>query len=285
MPKLVTPDELGDIDLVKGSNDVEALPPRRPTGLVLVAVLVVAILALGAVYLYMRRGAAEPAQSAAAPSAESVKVRTDPAETIPLPPLADTDPLIRQLVGGLSSHPVVAAWLTTDRLIVNFVTVTSRIAAGETPVAELKAVGPVPPFRVRTSQGVPVIDQASYARYDRYADAVAALDAGGTARLYETVKPRVNEADRGFGGTGEFDAELERAIVELLKVPVVEGDIPLKPHGIGYAYADPRLEQLSAAQKQLLRMGPRNVRLIQGKLREIAVLLSIPESRLPTLGS
>jgi hypothetical protein len=38
---------------------------------------------------------------------------------------------------------------------------------------------------------------------------------------------------------------------------------------------------MSAAQKQFLRMGPQNVRVIQRKLREIAFSLAIPESRLP----
>jgi hypothetical protein len=38
---------------------------------------------------------------------------------------------------------------------------------------------------------------------------------------------------------------------------------------------------MSAAQKQLLRMGPKNVQAIQGKLREIADYLAIPASRLP----
>ena len=41
------------------------------------------------------------------------------------------------------------------------------------------------------------------------------------------------------------------------------------------------LESLTNAQKQLLRMGPRNVKLIQAKLREVAVALGIPASRLP----
>ncbi len=74
---------------------------------------------------------------------------------------------------------------------------------------------------------------------------------------------------------------MERAIVELLKVPVVEGEVALRMSGIGYAFADPRLEGLSPPQKQLLRMGPENVKAIQGKLREIASFLQIPESRLP----
>ena len=69
---------------------------------------------------------------------------------------------------------------------------------------------------------------------------------------------------------GNFDAVLERAIFELLSVPVVEGEVALEPHGTVYAFAEPRLQEMSAAQKQLLRMGPQNVRTVQGKLREIA---------------
>ena len=53
------------------------------------------------------------------------------------------------------------------------------------------------------------------------------------------------------------------------------------PEGIGYGFVDPQLESLSNPQKQLLRMGPRNIRLIQAKLRETALALGIPASRLP----
>jgi Protein of unknown function (DUF3014) len=239
------------------------------------------ILLLSVGYAVWRRGRSAPAAPAQTQAAESVKLRREPVES-PLPPLDETDALVRQLVAALSSHPVVAAWLTTDRLIVNFVVVTGRIAEGKTPVAELKAIGPVPPFRTTRSQRALAIDPSSYRRYDRYAQAIAALDARGAVRVYETLKPRVQEAYRNFGGPDTFDAELERAIVELLKVPVVEGQIALRPTGIGYAFADPRLEEMSAAQKQLLRMGPQNVRIVQGKLREIASFLGIPESRLPS---
>jgi hypothetical protein len=69
--------------------------------------------------------------------------------------------------------------------------------------------------------------------------------------------------------------------VELLRVPVVQGAVELAPHGIVYAFVDPKLEERSAAQKHLLRMGPQNVQQVQGKLREIAGYLAIPESRLP----
>ena len=277
--------EPADIELIKTTPDGDpgalSSSARR---LAILGLALAVLLAAGGGYVLWRRGqTAAPPQPQAKP-ADAVQVRQDTAP-IPLPPLEATDGLVRELVGGLSSHPVVAAWLATDRLISSFVVVTGRIADGKTPVAELKAIGPVAPFRARTARdGTVTMDPSSYRRYDRYAQAVAAIDATGAARVYQTLKPRVDEADRNFGGPGNLDPELERAIGELLKVPLVDGDIALKPSGtgIGYAFADERLEGLSGAQKQLLRMGPQNVRAIQGKLREIAVALGIPDSRLPS---
>jgi hypothetical protein len=273
--------EPADVELIKTASDADPEAfSSRARRLAVIALILVVLLGAAGGYVLWRRGQTAGPQPAQAQRADAVQLRQETTQ-VPVPPLEATDALVRQLVGGLSAHPVVAAWLTTDRLISNFVVVTGRIADGQTPVAELKAIGPVAPFRVRTSRGGATIDPSSYRRYDRYAQAVAAVDAQGAARVYETLKPRVNEADRNFGGTGNFDAELERAIVELLKVPVVEGDVALRQAGIGYAYADPRLEALSPPQKQLLRMGPENVRAIQGKLREIAAALGIPDSRLP----
>jgi hypothetical protein len=68
----------------------------------------------------------------------------------------------------------------------------------------------------------------------------------------------------------------------LLSTPTVDGSERLKPKGIGYGYADERLESLTPAQKQLLRMGPRNVRVIKTKLRDIALALGIPAAHLPS---
>ncbi len=79
----------------------------------------------------------------------------------------------------------------------------------------------------------------------------------------------------------DFDKTLTVAIVELLKVPVVEGEILLEATVASYKMADPELENLSEAQKHLIRMGPENVRKIQAKLRKIGLALGIPGNKLP----
>ena len=279
------PVDPADVDLEKfRSDDPGSETPRHRPPVALLAIFGVLILGLVAGYIFLRRPPAEPVApiTAQEPSKPTSSQQAEAGDQILLPPLDETDALVRQLVSRLSSNPTVLAWLTTDGLILNFVAVTTSIANGDTPVAELKAVGPVPRFRTRSSRDILYIDPASYGRYDRYAAAVSALDARATARLYATLKPRVRDGYRRVAGLDEsFDPVLERAIIELLRVPVVEGNLELVPKGIVYGFADPNLERMSGAQKQLLRMGPQNVRTVQAKLREIAPYLGIPESRLP----
>lgn len=264
----------------EGPSDSQPRPARP---LWIAGAIAVLVLAVVVGYVYLRRPPSQSAPVAGAPAAPAAVAQgAELGEKIPLPPLDETDTLVRQLVERLSSHPTVAAWLTTDQLIMNFAVVTERIASGESPVRELRALGPISVFRPRTSRGDLFVDPSSYRRYDRYTEAVSALDSRGTARVYATLKPRIVDAYRRLGhSTGDFDPVLERAIVEVLKVPVVQGEIELAPHGIVYGFVDPRLEEMSAAQKHLLRMGPQNVQTIQGKLREIADYLAIPASRLP----
>ncbi len=206
----------------------------------------------------------------------------EPGEAIDLPPLDESDAVVRSLVERLSSHPQVAAWLTTDHLIRNMAVTVANIASGETPARHLRVVRPIGPFAVRQSNGETWLDQASYRRYDNLASAADSLDARGVARFYATVKPRLDEAYRDLGSAEpEFDTTLQRAIVALLKTPIVDGDIRLRADSVSYKFADPALEGLSKAQRQFLRMGPRNMRTVKAKLREVAGYLGIPDSALP----
>ena len=198
------------------------------------------------------------------------------AANIDLPPLPQTDPVVRELVARLSSHPTVAAWLATKGLIANFTVVTLNIAEGRTPTQFLRPIAPRGPFRTMSSREGLFVDPRSYERYNPHGDAIAALDAAGTASLYLTLKPRITDAYRELGyPEGDFDRVLERAIGVLLQAPTLDEKVALSPKSVTYAYSDPSLQSLSPAQKQLLRLGPRNAQAVRGKLEEIAALLEL----------
>ncbi|HJR60427.1 MAG TPA: DUF3014 domain-containing protein [Vicinamibacterales bacterium] len=276
--------DIDDLELDRAAPG-SRLPPRRPPWLPVFAVVAMVLAAVAAWYYWPRSGAT-PASVPRAESDAAVPPRARlpavPGDDIILPPLDEMDALVRELVSKLSSHPRTAAWLTSDHLIRDFVAVAVNIAEGNTPTPHLRQVPPDGKFRIRQQGTLVYIDPSSYQRYDGHAGAVAALDARGAARLYATLKPRIEEAYLELGAPhGTFDRTLEKAIVQLLDTPIVEGEVPLQSSSVAYSFANPALESLSHAQRQFLRMGPANMRLVQAKLREIAGHLGIPAESLP----
>jgi hypothetical protein len=275
--------DVSDYELQK-PEPLPASPARRPPPVVPWVVIAVLIAAGAGVFYYLRREP-PPASSGVSetevPVAEPERPLGADVEPIDLPPLDDTDPIVRELVRALSTHPRVLAWLTTNGLIRNFTVSVANVAAGRTPAPDLRVLRPPGRFGVIESGDATMMDTRSYGRYNDLATAVASVDAGGAAQLYSRLKPRIEDAYRELGHDTPFDRVLETAIVRLLETPLVEGDVALTPHGGLYQFNDPRLERLTPAQKQLLRMGPRNARTIQRKLREIGLALGIPPERLP----
>lgn len=279
--------DFDDVEFDRAPNPpFEPPAPSGPPVLPIAAGIVVLALALGALWYFGKRDAppaSAPAQRAVAQTTVELPRRPgEPGEAIDLPPLDQSDGVVRTLVARLSSHPTVAAWLTTDGLIRNATLAVHNIADGDTPAKHLKPLRPSGSFSVTASRGVTWIDPASYRRYDGIADAVDALDARGVARLYATVRPRIDDAYHELiGADANFDRTLERAIVQLLRTPVVDDDIQVRTGKMSYAYANPALEDLTKAQRQFLRMGPRNMRIVKAKLRAIAGFLGIPDTALP----
>ena len=280
-------DRLDDFRLGSESGPPEQEPERGSRTPIWIAALLLAIAAVVAGVILSRRSgpppASEPAaQATAAPQTEARESLGPAVEPIDLPPLVLTDPLVRELLGKLSSSPTLAVWLATDGLIRAFVVSVENVADGSSPARHVRALAPRSPFRALDESGITIIDPRSYARYDGMANAAAAMDAAGLARVYSTLKPRLVEAYKELGHPdGELDVAVERAIAHLLQTPVVEEPIALRPRVLSFRYDREDLEALSPAQKQLLRMGPRNVRIIQDQLRAVARELGIPLTRLP----
>jgi hypothetical protein len=207
------------------------------------------------------------------------------APAIPLPPLDESDGLVRDLARSFSAHPGFGPWLLTKNLIRTFVAVVTNVADGENPAPHVPFLAAKEPFRVVEKRGRVLIDPRGYDRFDGLADVAASLDAAECARVYRLVEPLVEVAYRELGHPeGGFTPALGKAIAGLLKVPVLEADVPLRRVTravVVYEYADPRLEEMAPGQKALLRVGPRNVPRVQAKLRELAAALGLPASGAP----
>ena len=276
---------LDDYDVDRQPFEPDGNGDTQRAWLFVVAALLLVLAGLTAFVLWRRSLQSEPQPTAGRKQPEAVDARRPlgpPVESIELPTLDLTDPLVRTLLGRLSSRPEIAAWLASDGLIRNFVVSLDNVATGPSPARHLRRLAPEQPFRVESRDSGIVIDARSYERYNGIGDTVASLDASGLAKIYSTLKPRLQEAHRELGHPeSDLDAAVERAIERLLQVPVIETDVRVIVGGVSYEFEDEGLEALSPAQKLLLRMGPRNVRLVQAKLREVAQALGIPGARLP----
>jgi hypothetical protein len=202
-----------------------------------------------------------------------------PTPAVVLPPLDQMDGFLRTLLGTLSSRPELLRWLATEDLIRQMALVIDRVAQGDTPAKDLRVLAPEGEFVSTVRRRTRFVDPAGYRRYDGIAETIAGLDSGAVARGYATIKPRLNEAYQAMGRTtADVDQALVAALDVLIATPSPTGPIALvEGRGATWAFADPELEALDPAQKQLLRMGPENMARIVEKLKDVKARIQSPE--------
>ncbi len=211
------------------------------------------------------------------PPEEELEAEAVAEPAVPLPPLDESDSLVRGWTSRLSKHLELASWLVTDDLIRRFTAAVDNVAEGKSPYRHVDFLEPNRPFRVAERDGRLFTNPKSYARYDLAADVFVSLDTGASVRTYRRLKPLIDQAYRELGYADRpFDDALAQALRELLSAPIPPGEPELMPGVLSYEFLDPEIEALSPAQKQLLRMGRRNARRVQGKLRRFEAALATP---------
>ena len=244
----------------------------------IILAVVVVILIVAAIYYFfftpsqpveVSESMPAPEPSISAPDLETGEI-IEPLEV----DLSKSDALVRKLAAELSGNPMFSRWLVTDHLIRRFVATVDLIAHGDSPRRPMDFIEMDEPFLARDEDGQAFIDPNSYQRYNSIAGVISALDAKGCVKLYKELQLPIRQAYKDLGYPDEdFNATLEKAISNLLETPIVEKRIYIEKDVVTYIMTDPDLENLNSAQKHLLRMGPDNMRVIQSKLREIALLM------------
>jgi Protein of unknown function (DUF3014) len=276
-----------DIDLER-TNSWSARPQRPSQRRAIVGGVIAIVLAAGGIAWWQL---ARPAPSA---ELERMAVANTPATRPPravaappaataLPALDDLDPVVRRLIGEITTAPQLSKWLNTENLTRQIAALVDGAAGSRPPLRLLAPLRPTGTFSVVERQGRATIAPASFARYDALAGAIAALDPASVARVYRALAPRLEDAHDELGeGERTFDTALRDGLRRLSETPIPEGPISVTPHGGVYVFSDPKLEALSPAQKLLLRSGPANARRVQAQLAAIAAALD-PSTVSPTL--
>jgi len=215
---------------------------------------------------------ADPAVTASEPAKEQAPTAE------PLPPLDSSDDGARQALSQLGGWQAQAlTLLAKDQLLRRFVTFVNSLAAGKID----HKTGLFTPLKGRfaVSEKMPLTETPeSQTRYNLYVELLTALDPQQCAELYRRYYPLLNKAYAELGEKGNFHALVIKALQQLEATPELSQVPVLVPNGKGlFVYAQPQLEALPPAQKQLLRSGWENVSRLKIWLRQLrAALLQAP---------
>lgn len=266
---------------------------------VVLAALVVAVLA----FLWATRGGRQepPPETGAVvgeavveesplPAAPDIPVRTaptppppvaqKPAEAQPepaLPPLAESDSLVREELDAAKLGPELESVRESSNLVQNSAALIDSLSRG---IVLRKLVPLAPPegaFAVELVDGEMYVGPEGYHRYDDYAEAIEGLDTAALVNSFDLLRPLYEQAYAQLGLPAEdFDNAVIRTLDRILATPEIEQPIALERKSVMYTYADPQLEKLSPLQKQLLRMGPENIRRIKAQAKALRDALLTP---------
>ena len=218
-----------------------------------------------------------PNTEATTPSVPA-RIPEAPALQIALPGLADSDTEVREHLRALLGNGPLAAWLKQDHLLQRIDVLIAGVARGEFALETLLLEPPAGGFQVDVRDGRTYVSPRNYARYNPMVGLLDGVDVTALTEFFQRYRPLLEAA---YGQLGEppeqLDTALLGAIDHLLGTPELAEPPALAQESVAYTYADPELEQLSVARKQLLRMGPAHTRTLKAKLNTLrAALLATP---------
>ena len=219
--------------------------------------------------------AAAPAAPAAPESTapkypiEGAEATQPPAEQA-LPAVADSDSLMQEALASLFTGVPLDRVFHLQEIVPRFVATIDNLPR-QTVAQSKMSVMPVQGGLQTTQADGKILLRADNA--ERYATYMRLLDQTDTSKLVQTYVryyPLFQKAYQDLGyPSGYFNDRLVEVIDHLLATPDVPAPVALAQPKVLYEFADPALEQLSAGQKIMIRMGPVDESRVKAKLRQI----------------
>jgi hypothetical protein len=253
-------------------------PVRRQGALWWIVGAIVAVAVIVGGWFWYRAKQAPPAPPAARASATAPAPGSAPQIEHPLPQadssaalpaLNDSDQVVTDSLIGVLGKTPVAQYLVPQNIVRHIVVTVDNLPRHKV-AAELRPVKPTPGQTLTASQGeVTTLAGSNFERYAGITRVIEASDAKSLAIVYVRLYPLFQQAYEDLGYPGKyFNDRLVETIDDMLQAPEVAPPIQLVQPKVFWEYADASLENRSAGQKLLIRMGPANARIIKAKLRE-----------------
>lgn len=185
----------------------------------------------------------------------------------PLPALDNSDAEVTQRLLALNWRPGLANLFVTEEMLRNLVVQADNIAQGQLATGNPLLQPLSQRFSVPAGQPL-LLAEESFARYEPYVQLLESVPPQQMITLFNRYEPLMQQAFSELGYPDDlFKNRLLQAIDVLLATPELQYPLQLEQPSVMYQFADPQLEQLPAAQKLMLRLGPDNQQRIKQLLR------------------
>ncbi|HEY4368485.1 MAG TPA: DUF3014 domain-containing protein [Steroidobacteraceae bacterium] len=246
------------------------------------AIPVVVFVGLATALYYGRKHKEEPVVHQAppapmAPAAEAPPpghvLAPDTANAKPLPTLSDSDAELRESLSGVFGRSLEQLLVPKD--VVRHLVVTIDNLPRKKVAIQLRPLQATAGTLAVSGTDEVTLSEDNFARYEPVMKILKNADTKQVVAVYQHFYPLFQQAYVELGyPDGYFNKRLIEVIDHLLATPEIRGPIKLVQPSVFYQFADPTLEERSAGQKLLIRMGDDNAAIIKLKLRELRRELS-----------
>ena len=237
---------------------------------------VVVVAALAAALYFSRRTrevAPEPQVQTEVPRTAAPKVNNvidpppDPDE--PLPTLQASDPSMLEAITQLFGDKL-DSFIVPDDVIRHIVVTIDNLPRKKSAVQLWPLKPTTGNFATLEKGGELTLAERNYERYEPLMKLVKTSNVRQMAAVYRRFYPLFQQAyvDLGYPD-GYFNNRLVEVIDHLLQTPELADAAKLTQPSVYFEFADPALEQRSAGQKLLIRLGNTNAAAVKLKLREL----------------
>lgn len=190
------------------------------------------------------------------PAAEPVIPAVKPKLPEALPAVQESDQSIQDALKGLLTNNALSELLHIDNFIQKFVATVDTLPEQRLPRAHLPIKPPGGKFIVVGTTAEPQISSKNAKRYTPYVRLIESINKDMAIKVYAYFYPLFQKAYEQLGyKNAYFNDRLVYVIEHLLETPNPADPILLAQPAVLYIYADPGLENRSAGQKVLLRIG------------------------------
>jgi hypothetical protein len=255
-------------------------PPRNSVVVPMIVAAIVLVAAVAVAWFLWWRDATSPAsppRQASVPASPALPVAQAPRNPIeaaepgkPLPSLKESDGPVAAALAALVGQDAFGRFFVPENLIRNIVATVDNLPREQVSqrVSPLRPVAGV--LATNGKDASLTLAPANASRYALQMRLVETVPTESIVAFYRRHYPLFQQAYVELGyPDGYFNDRLIEVIDHLLATPEPAGAIRLAQPKVLYEFADPALEELSAGQKMMLRLGRQNRDAVKAKLREI----------------